>query len=410
MAIVEDVIVKFDLLGASKLQSQMQGISEYCKYMGLDFETTAVYLRDMGISFDEQGWAVNRTGEQIKDASGKLQTIREVIGKTGLKSRWFRGEFLSLMFITQGVTGAFRSLISIVPGFDAFMSASAKIIGASLVPGFIKWGNAILKLSERVANFIDKWDLSGIIADITFFGLGLFTLAGAFFALGISPGILKAITGGIDLLFGAGVASKLLGFGKNLSFISRLFLRFSIILSIFDTISGIFKGDVYQAVTGLIMGILAAVALITGALPAAIVALIGLVVWAGTKWKWLGDTIMTVLIGPKILIDSIIAAIDVLTGKLTFTEAVKGFGKRVAKGTLLEGFVPMATGGIVRKPTNALIGESGPEAVIPLGSGGFGNNITINVTGNNFRSRDDINYLVDKVKSALSLELRRSSI
>jgi len=38
----------------------------------------------------------------------------------------------------------------------------------------------------------------------------------------------------------------------------------------------------------------------------------------------------------------------------------------------------MATGGIVTRPTIALIGEAGPEAVVPLGSHGFGN-VTINV-------------------------------
>ena len=38
-------------------------------------------------------------------------------------------------------------------------------------------------------------------------------------------------------------------------------------------------------------------------------------------------------------------------------------------------------GGIVREPTLAMIGEKGPEAVIPLeGGGGLGNNITINLT------------------------------
>jgi SLT domain-containing protein len=43
----------------------------------------------------------------------------------------------------------------------------------------------------------------------------------------------------------------------------------------------------------------------------------------------------------------------------------------------------MATGGIVRSPTFALIGEAGPEAVIPLskmGSMGGGMNITVNAS------------------------------
>jgi hypothetical protein len=38
---------------------------------------------------------------------------------------------------------------------------------------------------------------------------------------------------------------------------------------------------------------------------------------------------------------------------------------------------PFATGGIVTSPTLAMIGEAGPEAVVPLGRGGFGNHVTI---------------------------------
>jgi SLT domain-containing protein len=42
----------------------------------------------------------------------------------------------------------------------------------------------------------------------------------------------------------------------------------------------------------------------------------------------------------------------------------------------------MATGGVVTSPTFALIGEAGPEAVIPLDKmGGMGGGVTINVNG-----------------------------
>ena len=42
----------------------------------------------------------------------------------------------------------------------------------------------------------------------------------------------------------------------------------------------------------------------------------------------------------------------------------------------------MAEGGIVTRPTTALIGEAGPEAVIPLsGAGSIGNSVTVNVAG-----------------------------
>jgi phage-related minor tail protein len=41
----------------------------------------------------------------------------------------------------------------------------------------------------------------------------------------------------------------------------------------------------------------------------------------------------------------------------------------------------MAEGGIVSSPTLALIGEAGPEAVVPLDRMNNGGGITINVTG-----------------------------
>ncbi len=69
----------------------------------------------------------------------------------------------------------------------------------------------------------------------------------------------------------------------------------------------------------------------------------------------------------------------------------------IALGSLIESKIPkLATGGIVTRPTNALIGENGPEAVIPLGrmqgmfnNGGSGT-ITMRVRGK------DLIAVVDK--------------
>jgi hypothetical protein len=61
-----------------------------------------------------------------------------------------------------------------------------------------------------------------------------------------------------------------------------------------------------------------------------------------------------------------------------------GGGDNAAGGANPAGldYKAMATGGIVRSPQFALIGEAGPEAVIPLSKmGSMGNNITVNVNG-----------------------------
>jgi hypothetical protein len=58
----------------------------------------------------------------------------------------------------------------------------------------------------------------------------------------------------------------------------------------------------------------------------------------------------------------------------------------------------LARGGIVTKPTLAMIGESGPEAVVPLGRGGAGAGMTINLVINgDINGMDDFEQKVTSV-------------
>jgi hypothetical protein len=58
----------------------------------------------------------------------------------------------------------------------------------------------------------------------------------------------------------------------------------------------------------------------------------------------------------------------------------------------------MANGGIVTSPTLALIGESGPEAVVPLGKGGGMGGITINISGGLGTSTDIANAVYENLR------------
>ena len=59
----------------------------------------------------------------------------------------------------------------------------------------------------------------------------------------------------------------------------------------------------------------------------------------------------------------------------------------------------MAEGGIVNSPTLALIGEAGPEAVVPLNKmRGMGGNITINISGGLGTSTDIANAVYDNLR------------
>ena len=48
----------------------------------------------------------------------------------------------------------------------------------------------------------------------------------------------------------------------------------------------------------------------------------------------------------------------------------------------------MAEGGIVRSPTLAMIGERGPEAVVPLGKGGGMGSVVVNIMGPTYGFED----------------------
>jgi hypothetical protein len=58
----------------------------------------------------------------------------------------------------------------------------------------------------------------------------------------------------------------------------------------------------------------------------------------------------------------------------------------------------MANGGIVTSPTLALIGEAGPEAVVPLGKGGGMGGITINISGGLGTSTDIANAVYENLR------------
>ena len=63
----------------------------------------------------------------------------------------------------------------------------------------------------------------------------------------------------------------------------------------------------------------------------------------------------------------------------------------------------LAAGGIVRSPTLAMLGEAGPEAVVPLGRGGMGGGITINILGPTYGFDD----FEERVSEAISDGVRR---
>jgi hypothetical protein len=78
-----------------------------------------------------------------------------------------------------------------------------------------------------------------------------------------------------------------------------------------------------------------------------------------------------------------------------------------------------ATGGIVNGPTMALVGEAGPEAIIPLsafaggsslrGAGGSGGNIVININGGNYLDSNGATMIANAIAKQVGRQLKVSN-
>jgi SLT domain-containing protein len=82
----------------------------------------------------------------------------------------------------------------------------------------------------------------------------------------------------------------------------------------------------------------------------------------------------------RFIINPIKQAIGFISDLIGAFKRIPGVG---AIGGFLGGInIPgFADGGIVTKPTLAMVGEKGPEAIVPLGRGGGVGGVTVNVTG-----------------------------
>ena len=105
-----------------------------------------------------------------------------------------------------------------------------------------------------------------------------------------------------------------------------------------------------------------------------------------TIWGGMKKTVAVVVDGIKGYVNLLIGALNIMIRganmiRIKVPDWVPGVG---GKGWALN--IPeiptLAKGGIVRSPTLAMLGEAGPEAVVPLGRGGGGTGgITINILG-----------------------------
>ena len=165
--------------------------------------------------------------------------------------------------------------------------------------------------------------------------------------------------------------------------------------------------------------------LATGGMVLAIGAIIAAVVLLATHWKevwsamktvvsdvwdFMKDVFSSISNGVKGMVNGMI---DIVNAGIKMVDAISFTLPTILGGGHIGFNIPLiphlADGGIVTSPTVALIGEAGPEAIVPLskmGGMGGGINITVNVAGSVVQEQD----LAVSVRDQIAILMRRRGL
>jgi hypothetical protein len=125
----------------------------------------------------------------------------------------------------------------------------------------------------------------------------------------------------------------------------------------------------------------------------------GILSFAGDVWRRITDVIRGAINVVIDLLNRLIAALNSI--KIDIPSWIPGLGGQTF-GINIPLIPKLAEGGIVTKPTVALLGERGPELVTPLSAGGgAGINVTVNITGFVGTQAELVSLIAREIKSEL---------
>lgn len=141
-------------------------------------------------------------------------------------------------------------------------------------------------------------------------------------------------------------------------------------------------------------------------------------IWEGIKkifadaWNWINDNVIKPIMNA---VDKVKSAISSVTPQMNQGASLNPFSSSFQLPHL-------ASGGIVTGPTMALVGEAGPEAIIPLsafngggnlagaGSSGGGGNIIVNINGGTYLSQEASRMMGDMIAKVINRQLKLRTV
>jgi len=323
--------------------------------------------------------ADSKIGQAAEWVHTKFGNIRTAITKFGEKHQGLQlmGRVLWQFTGLPLVPKALKALKGLVTSFweMAKMTAKGALVG-SVIQAFtqlMECLNPLRPIIEMLA------EIFGIWGEIIFAQLA--PVLEQLFAILLSPSVLSLIET-IGKLF----AKLFEAIMPILDLLIRILVP--ILIPVLELFTGLL-GMVAKGVKWVVDAITPFVDVIVGALVTGIN-------FIGKAFWWLVDFVFKPVINAVIWIVN--RFIDIINGIV-----------RIATAGVVQNAVPqityLAKGGIATKPTLAMIGEAGPEMVVPLNSSAAGNmgtpSITINISGNLVTERELVKIIDEHIATKL---------
>ncbi len=405
-------------------KDQAERIEKYTRKnhkLGMDVST-------MGGAFKKTGLYIDKSNKIREISNNKMVDSNVANHRLVQSTKRFKMELLSVMFFGMAVQRFFGALTKgslEASGAMNVWSTITMLMGLPVAMSLTKGLLWLLKMWSKLGKGTQK-----TISIILYAGMALGAILMIIGTVGLGIGGISLFFGNLFPVaatkFSAAIAAAGGGLKGFLTIVGPIIIGvLAVIIGAFRAFSGFLKGDWWKIVSGILLAVAGVVALVLGGwIPALVVLAIAAFVWLGDKVPQVAGVIMAAL-SPLVIAltgiyDIIRGIVGLFQGK-SFKEAfdfgtVKKFTSQMVSKLKGEKSpeTKLAAGGIVTRPIRALIGEAGPEAVIPLNRGFSKENIvnynpTININAN-ISSDMDIQNIARRINDMLYTELRGVNI
>jgi len=380
------------------------------------------YARQLGITHQQLNMGLKRTGMILgddnklhQDTGESIQNQTKAQGQLISKTRRFRMELLSVMFFGMAIQRVFGGMMKTSLQWAGTMDILSAAMGLLFLPFAMTLTDGALFFLDLVSKIPEpiKWVMGLFAGTLALVGIVMGSLA----ALGLGIQGLMTIfpVWGASVTAAGGIWAYLFGAG-------------GVVTGIWASFTGWIAAG-WVAITGAFSTAAAAIGTTVAGLVGTILFAVFAIALLIKNWdemiygfKTMGNALKSPIESLKKLGDTIKA----IGGPM---EALKVFLSPIAELFGAKQYVPKgirdmetgsyAAGGIVTQPTLALVGERGPEAIVPLsGAGGMGGGMgggglvyspTINVNAN-ISSEMDVRKIATMLNDMLYTELRRLGV